>query len=86
MYEFRTYCLKPGNLPLKLAGWQEAIEPPREYTDWLVINMYVLDGLPRTTHIWGFTDFGQRSPCAGRLTPATSGHPGANPDQSWKPR
>ncbi len=61
VYEVRTYRLKLGGLPPTLAGWQEAIEPAREYTDRLVINMYALDGPPRITHIWGFTDLGQRS-------------------------
>lgn len=60
-YEFRTYRLKPAGLSPTLAGWQEAIEPAREYTEWLVINMYALDGPPRITHIWGFKDLGQRS-------------------------
>ena len=60
-YEFRTYRLKPGGLKPTLAGWQEAIGPAQEYSDHLVTNMYALDGPPRITHIWGFTDLGQRA-------------------------
>ena len=60
-YEFRTYRLKPGGLPPTLAGWQEALEPARDYTDRLSINMYALDGPPCITHISGFTDLSQRS-------------------------
>ncbi len=60
-YEFRTYRLKPGGLKPTLAGWQATIEPAREYTDHLVINMYAVDGPPRITHIWGFADLGQRA-------------------------
>jgi hypothetical protein len=54
VYEFRTYKLKPGGLPPTLAGWKAAIEPARDYTAHLMINMYALDGPPRITHIWGF--------------------------------
>ena len=61
VYEFRTYTLKPGGLPPTLAGWQEAIEPARDYTAHRVINMYALDGPPRITHIWGFASLEQRS-------------------------
>ena len=80
-YEFRTYWLKPGGLPPTLAGWQEALEPARQYTDRLVINMYALDGPPRITHIWGFTDLGQRS--ALRAAAYSSGvwPPRGGPDQ-----
>ena len=80
-YEFRTYRLKPGGLSPTLAGWQEAIEPAREYTDRLVINMYAFDGPPRITHIWGFTDLGQRT--ALRAAAYSSGvwPPRGGPDQ-----
>ncbi len=60
-YEFRTYRLNPGGLPPTLAGWQAAIGPARDYTARLVTAMYALDGPPRITHIWGFTDLGQRT-------------------------
>lgn len=61
VYEFRTYRLKPGGLPPTLAGWQKAIGPARDYTAHLIINMYALDGAPRITHIWAFSDLEQRS-------------------------
>lgn len=61
VYEFRSYHLKPGGLGPTLAGWHAAIEPAREYTDHLVINMYALDGPPRIMHIWGFTSLEQRA-------------------------
>ncbi|GLK67473.1 NIPSNAP family protein [Hansschlegelia plantiphila] len=60
VYEFRTYKLKPGGLPPTLAGWEAAIEPARDYTAHLMINMYALDGPPRITHIWGFDSLAQR--------------------------
>jgi hypothetical protein len=60
IYEFRTYFLKPGGLSPTLDGWRAAIEPAKEYTDHLVINMIALDGPPRITHIWGFTTIQQR--------------------------
>jgi len=60
VFEFRTYHLKPGGLPTTLAGWKSAIEPARDYTDHLVINMYALDGPPRITHIWGFSSVNER--------------------------
>jgi len=41
-------------LPGTMAGWRDAIEPARAYTDHLVTNMYALDSPPRITHIWGF--------------------------------
>lgn len=59
-FEFRTYYQKPGGLPGTMAGWRDAIEPARAYTDHLVINMYALDGTPRITHIWGFTSVAER--------------------------
>jgi hypothetical protein len=61
VYEFRTYKLKPGGLPPTLAGWEAAIEPARDYTAHLMINMYALDGPPRITHIWGFDSLAQRA-------------------------
>ena len=61
VYEFRNYHLKPGGLPPTLAGWERAIEPAREYTAHLVINMYALDGPPRITHIWGFASLEERA-------------------------
>jgi hypothetical protein len=61
VYEFCTYKLKPGGLPPTLAGWEAAIEPAREYTRHLVINMYALDGPPRITHIWGFASLEERA-------------------------
>lgn len=61
VYEFRTYRLKPGGLPPTLAGWEKAIEPAKDYTAHLVINMYALDGAPRITHIWGFKDLAERT-------------------------
>jgi hypothetical protein len=60
IYEFRTYFLTTGGLPATLVGWQAAIEPAREYTDHLVINMFALDGRPRILHIWGFESIQQR--------------------------
>jgi hypothetical protein len=61
VYEFRTYCLKPGGLPPTLAGWERAIGPARDYTAHLVTNMYALAGPPRITHIWGFESLEQRA-------------------------
>ena len=61
IYEFRTYQLRPGGLPPTLAGWEKAIQPAREYTSHLIINMYALDGPPRITHIWGFQSLEERA-------------------------
>ena len=80
-YEFRTYRLKPGGLPPTLAGWQAAIGPAREYTDRLVTNMYALDGPPRITHIWGFTDLGQRSALRAAAYASGVWPPRGGPDQ-----
>lgn len=44
LYEFRTYWLKPGGLPITVAAWQAALEPAKAYTDHLVTNMVALDG------------------------------------------
>lgn len=60
LYEFRTYWLKPGGLLPTLAAWQAALQPAKEYTEHLVINMVALDGPPRITHIWGFASIQQR--------------------------
>lgn len=60
IFEIRTYRIKPGGLPPTLAGWKEAIGPAKAYTDHLVTAMYALDGPPRITHIWGFTDLAER--------------------------
>jgi len=64
-FEFRTYYQKPGGLPGTMAGWRDAIEPARAYTDHLVVNMYALDGEPRITHIWGFDSVAQRDKLRG---------------------
>ncbi len=61
VYEFRTYKLKPGGLPPTLDGWEAAIDPARDYTAHLMINMYALDGPPRITHVWGFDSLAQRT-------------------------
>lgn len=61
VHEFRTYKLKPGGLAPTLAGWEAALEPARDYTAHLVINMYALDGPPRITHVWGFDSLAQRA-------------------------
>ncbi len=61
VFEIRTYLLQPGGLPPTLAGWEQAIEPARDYTNHLVINMYALDGPPRITHLWGFESLEQRA-------------------------
>jgi hypothetical protein len=60
VFEFRTYHLKPGGLPVTLSGWEDVIEPAYGYTDHLVVNMYALDGSPRITHIWGFAGVDER--------------------------
>jgi hypothetical protein len=65
VFEFRTYRLIPGGLPPTLAGWQQAIDPARDYTSHLVGNMYALDGPPRITHIWGFESLEQRASLRG---------------------
>lgn len=80
-YEFRTYYLKPGGLPPTLAGWEAAIAPAHEYTRHLVINMYALDGLPRITHIWGFSSFEQRAELRARHYAAGLWPPQGGPQQ-----
>ena len=61
IYEFRTYHLKHGGLPVTMKAWEAAVGPAREYTDHLVTNMYALDGPPRITHIWGFSSLEERT-------------------------
>ncbi|WP_428532528.1 NIPSNAP family protein [Rhodopila sp.] len=80
-YEFRTYRLKPGGLPPTLDGWEEAIEPAREYTAHLVINMYALDGAPRITHIWGFASLEQRAALRAKSYAAGIWPPRGGPEQ-----
>jgi hypothetical protein len=60
-YEFRDYRLKPGGLPVTLAGWEQAIKRARAYTAHLVIAMYALDGPTRITHIWAFSSLEERA-------------------------
>lgn len=81
IYEFRTYHLKPGGLPPTLAGWEKAIEPAREYTSHLVINMYALDGPPRITHIWGFESLEQRAALRAKFYAAGLWPPQGGPEQ-----
>ncbi|WP_348645291.1 NIPSNAP family protein [Methylobacterium sp. BTF04] len=81
VYEFRTYQLKPGGLPPTLAGWEAAIEPARDYTDHLVVNMYALDGAPRITHIWGFASLEERSGLRARAYAAGVWPPKGGPEQ-----
>jgi hypothetical protein len=80
-YEFRTYHLKPGGLPPTLAGWEQAIGPAHEYTRHLVINMYALDGLPRITHIWGFSSLEERTALRARHYADGSWPPKGGPQQ-----
>jgi hypothetical protein len=80
-YEFRTYFLKPGGLPPTLAGWNAAIAPAHDYTDHLVVNLYALDGLPRITHIWGFSSLEQRAELRARHYSAGLWPPKGGPDQ-----
>lgn len=84
VYEFRTYWLKPGGLPPTLAGWEQAIEPAREYTAHLVVNMYALDGPPRITHIWGFNDLMERTTLRARAYGAGVWPPKGGPEQIIK--
>jgi hypothetical protein len=81
IYEFRTYYLKPGGLPPTVAGWKKAIEPAREYTSHLVINMYGLDGPPRITHIWGFESLEQRAALRAKFYAAGLWPPPGGPEQ-----
>lgn len=80
-YEFRTYHLKPGGLAPTLAGWEAAIQPARDYTRHLVINMYALDGPPRITHIWGFASLEQRAELRARHYANGSWPPKGGPQQ-----
>jgi hypothetical protein len=81
IYEFRTYQLRPGGLPPTLAGWKKAIEPAREYTSHLVINMYALDGPPRITHIWGFESLEERATLRAKFYAAGLWPPQGGPEQ-----
>jgi hypothetical protein len=81
IYEFRTYQLRPGGLPPTLAGWEKAIQPAREYTSHLVINMYALDGPPRITHIWGFESLEQRAALRAKFYAAGLWPPQGGPEQ-----
>ena len=81
IYEFRTYRLKPGGLPPTLDGWEKAIEPAREYTAHLVINMYAIDGPPRITHIWGFASLEQRAALRSKFYAAGLWPPHGGPEQ-----
>lgn len=80
-FEFRTYYQKPGGLPGTMAGWRDAIEPARAYTDHLVINMYALDGEPRITHIWGFDNVAQRDKLRGEHYAAELWPPRGGPER-----
>lgn len=82
VYEFRTYTLKPGGLPPTLAGWEAAIEPARDYTAHLVINMYALDGPPRITHIWRFESLAQRATLRSNAFAAGVWPPKGGPDNA----
>lgn len=81
VYEFRTYRLKPGGLAPTLAGWEAAIEPAREYTDHLVVNMYALDGAHRITHVWGFKSLEERAQLRGEAYGAGVWPPKGGPEQ-----
>ena len=80
-FEFRTYYQKPGGLPGTMAGWRDAIEPARAYTDHLVVNMYALDGEPRITHIWGFDSVAQRDKLRGEHYAAGLWPPRGGPER-----
>lgn len=80
-FEFRTYHQKPGGLPGTMAGWHDAIEPARAYTDHLVVNMYALDGEPRITHIWGFDSVAQRDKLRGEHYAAGLWPPRGGPER-----
>jgi len=81
IYEFRTYQLKPGGLPPTLAGWEKAIQPAREYTSHLIINMYALDGPPRITHIWGFQSLEERAALRAKFYATGLWPPQGGPEQ-----
>lgn len=81
IYEIRTYFLKPGGLPPTLDGWRAAIEPAKEYTDHLVINMIAIDGPPRITHIWGFETIQQRFDLRAKYYAAKLWPPKGGPEQ-----
>jgi len=73
--------LKPGGLPPTLAGWEKAIQPAREYTSHLIINMYALDGPPRITHIWGFQSLEERAMLRAKFYAAGLWPPQGGPEQ-----
>ena len=81
VYEFRTYFLKPGGLPVTMDAWRDAIGPAHEYTAHLVVNMFALDGPPRVTHIWGFRDIQQRVDLRERHYAAGLWPPKGGPEQ-----
>lgn len=81
VYEFRTYHLKPGGLAPTLDAWRAAVDPARDYTRHLVINMYALDGAPRITHIWGFASLEQRAALRARHYAAGLWPPKGGPEQ-----
>jgi hypothetical protein len=83
-YEIRNYVLKPGGLPPTLEGWRKAIEPAKEYTDHLVINMYALDGPPRITHIWGFESLEQRGKLRAHFYGTGDWPPEGGPEQIYE--
>lgn len=84
MYEFRTYCLKPGGLQPTLASWEAALGPAREYTEHLVANMYALDGAPRITHTWAFSSLEERADLRARAYGADLWPPKGGPEQIMK--
>ena len=81
VYEFRNYRLKPNGLAPTLVGWEAALEPAREYTAHLVLNMYALDGAPRITHIWGFASVEERLALRARAYGAGLWPPKNGPEQ-----
>lgn len=80
VYEFRTYFLTVGGLPATIEGWKAAIEPAKDYTDHLVINMFALDGRPRIVHLWGFDSLRQRSELRERHYAAGTWPPKGGPE------
>ncbi len=81
VYEVRTYRLKPGGLPPTLGAWDAAVGPARAYTNHLVVNMYALDGVPRITHLWGFTSLEERATLRERAYGAGVWPPKGGPEQ-----
>ncbi len=60
IYEFRAYILKTAGLAPTLEAWAEMV-PRRTKLSPIVTAMYALDGAPRFTHVWCYTDFAQRA-------------------------